>query len=44
MILMTLTRTINDSKSEVNHKMKVNDEPQQKKTRKRRALDTAEDE
>ena len=33
----------NDSKSEVNHMKKVNDEPQ-KETRKRKALDTAEDE
>ena len=33
----------NDSKSEVNHKKKVNDEPQ-KETRKRKALDTAEEE
>ena len=33
----------NDSKSEVNHKKKVNDEPQ-KETRKRKALDTAEGE
>ena len=32
-----------DSKSEVNHKNKVNDEPQ-KETRKRKALDTAEEE
>ena len=33
----------NDSKSEVNHRKKVNDEPQ-KETRKRKALDTAEEE
>ena len=33
----------NDSKSEVNHKKKVNDEPQKEK-RKRKALDTAEEE
>ena len=33
----------NDSKSEVNHKKKVNDELQ-KETRKRKALDTAEEE
>ena len=33
----------NDSKSEVNHKKKVNDEPQ-KGTRKRKALVTAEEE
>ena len=33
----------NDSKSEVNHEKKVNDEPQ-KETRKRKALDTAEEE
>ena len=32
----------NDSKSEVNHKKKVNDEPQ-KETRKRKALDAAEE-
>ena len=33
----------NDSKSEVNHWKNVNDEPQ-KETRKRKALDTAEEE
>ena len=33
----------NDSKSEVNHEKKVNDKPQ-KETRKRKALDTAEEE